>query len=73
MPQEKIGEFDACLVEEFMRALAFGANFNLHLRLEYGGNAHHIAEAIFKAAARAIRMAVKVEGDGVPSTKGVIA
>lgn len=71
-PAAKIGEFDTELVEEFWRAFAGNALCNLHIRLHHGKNSHHISEAIFKATARAIRMAVSFDDrmTGVPSTKG---
>lgn len=72
--QEKQGQFDLELVEEFFRALAFQAGMNLHLNLRYGKNNHHKAEALFKAFARALRAAAQVEdaAGGIPSTKGVL-
>jgi imidazoleglycerol-phosphate dehydratase len=68
----KSGEFDLELVEEFMRALAFNAGLTLHINLEYGSNGHHVAESIFKALARALSDAVKIVGDKIPSSKGVL-
>lgn len=69
----KIGEFDAELVEEFFRALAFNANFTLHISQIHGENLHHVAEAAFKAFAVAFRRAISInERAGVPSTKGVL-
>ena len=68
----KIGEFDAELVEEFMRAFAFNAGVNLYIKLLKGGNMHHEAEAIFKALAQCLRMAVAVVSDKIPSSKGVL-
>lgn len=69
----KIGEFDAELVEEFFRALAFNANFTLHTSQIRGENLHHVAEAAFKAFAVAFRRAISInERAGVPSTKGVL-
>jgi len=69
----KIGEFDAELVEEFFRALAFNANLTLHLCQIRGENLHHVAEAAFKAFAVAFRRAISInERAGVPSTKGVL-
>jgi imidazoleglycerol-phosphate dehydratase len=62
--------FDPQLAEEFWRAFATSAAITLHLRMRSGKNPHHILEASFKGAARALRDAVRVEGDGVPSTKG---
>ena len=68
--QERTGEYDLCLTEEFMRAFAMNAGVTLHIRLEYGLNAHHEVEAIFKAAAHALRLATAKTGGGVLSTKG---
>jgi imidazoleglycerol-phosphate dehydratase len=67
---EWIGTFDPQLAEEFWRAFAFAAGITLHLRMVSGKNGHHIIEASFKGVARALRDAVRVEGGGVPSTKG---
>jgi len=67
---EWIGTFDPQLCEEFWRAFAFGAGITLHLRSLSGRNGHHVIEASFKGVARALRDAVRVEGTGVPSTKG---
>ncbi len=74
IPAAKIGEFDAELVEDFWQALAANALCNLHVVLHHGRNSHHIAEAIFKSAARALRMAVEHDprSVGVPSTKGTL-
>jgi imidazoleglycerol-phosphate dehydratase len=69
----KIGTFDTELVEEFFRALAFNAGLTLHVTLKAGTNAHHVAEACFKAVARALRMAVEPDprsAGAIPSTKG---
>jgi len=73
-PDEKVGAFDTALVKEFMQALAFNAAMTLHINVPYGDNAHHIAEAVFKALARALDAATALDprrGD-VPSTKGVL-
>ncbi|MCZ6105644.1 imidazoleglycerol-phosphate dehydratase HisB [Campylobacter ureolyticus] len=68
-----IGEFDAELIEEFFRAVAFNAGITLHLIKLRGSNKHHIAEATFKAFAVALRRALtKNEKMGIPSTKGVL-
>ena len=72
MPQARIGAYDACLTEEFMRALAVNSGLTLHMRTCYGKNAHHITEALFKALGVALRDAVRVEGTEVTSTKGVL-
>ena len=70
---ERVGEFDTCLTEEFMRAFAFNAGITLHLRVEYGSNDHHKIEALFKALAYALKAAVKRNTDGsVISTKGTL-
>ncbi|MCH2433602.1 MAG: imidazoleglycerol-phosphate dehydratase HisB [Acidimicrobiales bacterium] len=62
--------FDPQLVEEFWRAFAVAARLTLHIELVRGRNTHHIVEAGFKAVARALRDAVRIDGGGVPSTKG---
>lgn len=69
---DRIGEFDTCLAEEFFRAFAFNAGITLHLKCEYGKNDHHIAEALFKAAAHAVKAAKAVNGGEILSTKGVL-
>ena len=73
-PTEKIGTFDTQLVAEFWNAVAANVPMNLHLLLHHGRNSHHIAEAAFKATARALRQAVTVDPrqSGVPSSKGVL-
>ena len=72
MPQPMIGDYDACLTMEFMRALSFNAGITLHQKCHYGVNAHHITEGLYKSLGLAIKDAVKVEGAGVVSTKGVL-
>ncbi|MBM4091951.1 MAG: imidazoleglycerol-phosphate dehydratase HisB [Planctomycetes bacterium] len=74
MPTERIGDFDSQLIEDFWHAFASHALMNLHVLLHHGRNAHHIAEAVFKAAARGLRMAVDPDPriTGIPSTKGVL-
>jgi len=62
--------FDPQLVEEFWRAFAVAARLTLHIELVRGRNTHHIVEAGFKAVARTLRDAVRIDGGGVPSTKG---
>jgi imidazoleglycerol-phosphate dehydratase len=69
---EWIGTFDPQLCEEFWRAFAFAAGITLHIRSLAGVNGHHVIEASFKGVARALRDAVRVEGAGVPSTKGTL-
>lgn len=73
-PTPKVGDFDTELVREFFQAVAGNAHMNLHLLLHHGANSHHIAEAAFKATARALRQAVEHDErqTGVPSSKGVL-
>jgi imidazoleglycerol-phosphate dehydratase len=70
----KIGNFDSELVEDFFQALAANMLCNLHVLVHYGRNSHHVSEAIFKATARALRMALESDDRtlGVPSTKGTL-
>jgi imidazoleglycerol-phosphate dehydratase len=74
IPGERVGQFDTELTEEFFRAFAVNARITLHLSLRYGTNSHHAIEALFKAAARALRQAVSIDPrvQGVPSTKGML-
>ncbi|MGH8998471.1 MAG: imidazoleglycerol-phosphate dehydratase HisB [Acidimicrobiia bacterium] len=67
---ERIGTFDPQLFEEFWRAFVTHAHLTLHVKSLSGRNGHHVIEASFKGVARALRDAVRVEGDAVPSTKG---
>ncbi len=71
---DKIGSFDSELVEHFWQSFAANAKCNLHVVLHHGSNAHHIAEGVFKATARALRMAIESDprSDAVPSTKGIL-
>jgi len=73
-PSPKIGDFDSELVEDFWRGFATHAICNYHVICHYGRNSHHISEAVFKASARALRMATEADprATGVPSTKGVL-
>ncbi len=75
MPAAKIGTFDSELIEDFWQAMAANARCNLHVVLHHGRNTHHISEAIFKATARALRMAVEPDPriTSVPSTKGTLS
>lgn len=73
MPQPMIGDYDSCLTREFMRAFAMNSGITLHLKSEYGENAHHITEGLFKALGLALKDAVKVESHQVTSTKGALA
>ncbi len=73
MPSPKIGSFDTELVREFFQAFATHGGITLHIDQLHGFNSHHIAEATFKAVARALRTAVEIDtrkADAIPSTKG---
>jgi imidazoleglycerol-phosphate dehydratase len=70
---EWIGTFDPQLCEEFWKGFVDGARVTLHLRSISGKNGHHVIEASFKGVARALRDAVRVESDDVPSTKGTLS
>ena len=75
MPTERIGDFDTALVREFFQAFSTHGGITLHVDMLHGLNSHHIAEAAFKALARALREAVEPDprkGDAVPSTKGAL-
>lgn len=67
-----MGDMETAMVSEFFRALAMHAGITLHLRLLYGENDHHKAEALFKAAGHALHLAVKQRSVGVLSTKGML-
>ncbi|MCX7923685.1 MAG: imidazoleglycerol-phosphate dehydratase HisB [Clostridia bacterium] len=71
---DKVGEMDTEMVEEFFRAVAFNAGINLHIKVLYGKNNHHIIEAIFKAFGRALDEATRLDEriEGVMSTKGTL-
>ena len=74
-PTQKIGTFDTELVREFFQALATHGGITLHIDMVHGVNSHHIAEAAFKAVARALRQAVETDprkADAIPSTKGAL-
>lgn len=74
-PTQKIGSFDTELVREFFQALSTHGGITLHVDLVHGFNSHHIAEAAFKAAARALRAAVEPDPralSAIPSTKGAL-
>lgn len=74
-PTAKVGSFDTELVREFFQALSTHGGITLHVDRVHGLNSHHIAEAAFKAVARALRMAVEADprlGDALPSTKGAL-
>ena len=74
-PTQKVGDFDTELVCEFLLAFVRASGITLHVRELAGSNSHHIAEAIFKALARALRSACAIDAnnrDAIPSTKGVL-
>jgi imidazoleglycerol-phosphate dehydratase len=68
----RIGDLQTELIEEFFKAFVQEGRFNLHIENLYGRNQHHIAETIFKATARALHLATRVEHSAIPSTKGVL-
>lgn len=73
LAQEKCGDYETCVTEEFWRAFAVNSAITLHINVLYGVNAHHEIEAIFKAVAHALKIAVQKNGDNcVLSTKGVL-
>lgn len=74
-PTQKVGDFDTELVEEFWAAFTRASQTTLHFKMFSGRNSHHIAEAVFKSAARAFKQAVSVDPsspDSLPSTKGIL-
>lgn len=72
MPQPMIGGYDSCLTREFMQAFAVHGGITLHQKCEYGDNAHHITEALYKSLGMALKEAAQVVGSGVTSTKGIL-
>jgi imidazoleglycerol-phosphate dehydratase len=74
LPPEMLGTFSAPLAEEFWRAVAGSGLMNFHAVCHHGKNAHHIIEAVFKAAAKSLRQAIELDprSPGIPSTKGVL-
>ncbi|MEX0868800.1 MAG: imidazoleglycerol-phosphate dehydratase HisB [Nitriliruptoraceae bacterium] len=71
-PVEVVGAFETTLVKHFFEALVANARITLHIDNARGDNTHHVYESVFKGVAVALRRAVAVTGDGVPSTKGVL-
>jgi len=73
-PDAAVADLDAGLTQEFLRAVANQAKLTLHVRVETGGNDHHVVEAAFKAFARALREAVAIDPTitDIPSTKGLL-
>ena len=72
LTRENIGTMSCEMVEEFFRAFCVAAGVTLHINVYYGKNEHHKVEAIFKAFGRALKQAVKIESNRIPSSKGVI-
>jgi imidazoleglycerol-phosphate dehydratase len=72
LENDRIGAFDASLVEDFLYAFAQNAGLDLHVEQRYGRSPHHVVEAVFKGLARALRAAVEIDPrqQGVPSVKG---
>jgi len=68
----RVGDLQTELIEEFLKAFVQEGRFNLHAENLYGRNQHHIAETVFKATARALHLATRVEHAEIPSTKGVL-
>lgn len=71
---DRVGDFDVSLAEDFLYALSQNAGLDLHVELRYGKSPHHVVEAIFKGVARALRQALELDprGGGVPSVKGAL-
>ena len=74
LTNDRIGDFDASLVEDFLYAFAQNGGVDLHVDKRYGRSPHHVVEAIFKGLARALRAAVEIDPrvEGVPSVKGTL-
>jgi len=75
LPEHTVGAMDTELLEEFLQAFVRKAGLTVHIRMLDGKNTHHILEACFKALARALRAAVKIDDelkDEIPSTKGIL-
>ncbi|MCL6637061.1 MAG: imidazoleglycerol-phosphate dehydratase HisB [Alicyclobacillus sp.] len=72
VPAQRIGTFPTELVREFFKSFANEGRLALHLAILYGDNSHHMVEALFKATAAALREAVQLDGEAVPSSKGVL-
>lgn len=70
--RESIGNFSTEMVKEFFRAVAFNAGITLYIKVLYGENDHHKIEGIFKCVGRALKEAINIEGNIIPSSKGII-
>jgi imidazoleglycerol-phosphate dehydratase len=73
MPSTRAGEFETELTEEFFLAVSHNSGITMHINLEYGRNTHHINEAIFVAFGDALKKAIRITGDVIPSTKGTLS
>jgi imidazoleglycerol-phosphate dehydratase len=67
-----VGDFEVALIEEFLRAFANHSQITIHSKLWWGKNGHHILESLFKALGKALKEAAKLNGETIPSTKGII-
>ena len=74
LANDRVGDFDVSLVEDFLYAFSQSAGIDLHVELRYGKSPHHVVEAVFKGLARALRVAVEIDprGTGIPSVKGAL-
>ena len=72
LKRDKVGTMDTQNVQEFFKSISNEAKMNLHMAVLYGDNDHHKVEALFKALGRAVKEAVKIVDDRLPSTKGVL-
>ena len=74
LANDRVGNFDASLTEDFLYAFSQNAGLDLHVELRYGKNPHHVVEAVFKGLARALRCAVERDPrvEGLPTVKGVL-
>ncbi len=74
LANDRVGDFDVSLVEDFLYAFSQNAGIDLHVELRYGKSPHHVVEAVFKGLARSLRVAVEIDprGTGVPSVKGAL-
>ena len=74
LENDRIGDFDVALTEDFLQALAQNAGLDLHVEMRYGRSPHHVVEAVFKGVARALRTAVEIDPrqSGLPTVKGAL-
>jgi imidazoleglycerol-phosphate dehydratase len=74
LANDRIGEFDATLAEDFVYAFSQNAGLDLHVEKRYGRSPHHVVEAVFKGLARALRVAVEIDPreQGLPTVKGAL-